>query len=82
MVLSACHCLFPLLRCPLPSQLASCASVDRRWSTWAEEAMWMTPYFTVCVWFSVWLAAYAPRVDTDVPGMRALIVDGSKAKRR
>lgn len=40
----------------------SCAVVDQRYSTWVEEMPWMTAYFSICVWWSIWLAR-APRVD-------------------
>lgn len=30
--------------------------VQRDWALWWQDAMWLTPYFTLCVWFSLSLA--------------------------
>ena len=30
--------------------------VQRDWSLWWQDAAWLTPYFTLCVWFSLSLA--------------------------
>jgi hypothetical protein len=30
--------------------------VQRDWALWWQDAAWLTPYFTVCVWFSISLA--------------------------
>ena len=39
----------------LRSALAPC-TVDRDWGLWWRDALWLTPYFTICVWFSLALA--------------------------
>lgn len=30
--------------------------VQRDWALWWQDAAWLTPYFTICVWFSIALA--------------------------
>jgi len=37
--------------------------VERDWARWWQDAAWLTPYFTICVWFSLALA--------HVPDLRA-----------
>jgi len=37
--------------------------VQRDWDLWRQDAAWLTPYFTICVWFSLSLA--------HVPDLRA-----------
>jgi hypothetical protein len=34
--------------------------VRRDWAAWREDAWWLTPYFTLCVWMSVLLAHVPP----------------------
>ena len=41
------------------SMLAPCV-IDRDWALWRRDALWLTPYFTVCVWFSLALAFVPP----------------------
>ena len=45
-------------------------TVVRDWSLWWQDAAWLTPYFTICVWMSVALA-HAPdlrnRADASKP---------------
>lgn len=43
----------------LRSALAPCA-VDHRWNLWWRDALWLTPYFTICVWLSLGLAFVPP----------------------
>jgi hypothetical protein len=38
-----------------------CHSIRRDLPTWREEIPWMSGYFSVCVWFSIWLVR-APRI--------------------
>lgn len=44
--------------------------VQRDWALWWRDAAWLTPYFTLCVWFSIGLA--------HVPSLKA----GAAATRR
>ena len=39
--------------------LAPC-TVERDWQLWWRDALWLTPYFTLCVWFSLALAFIPP----------------------
>src|SRR5262245_18618805 len=39
----------------LRSTLAPCI-IDHDWSLWRRDALWLTPYFTICVWLSLALA--------------------------
>lgn len=43
----------------LRSTLAPC-TVERDWKWWWRDALWLTPYFTVCVWLSLALAFLPP----------------------
>ncbi len=43
----------------LGTTLAPC-KVDRNWDSWWRDALWLTPYFTVCVWLSLALAFVPP----------------------
>ena len=43
----------------LRSVLAPCM-IERDWALWRRDALWLTPYFTVCVWFSLALAFVPP----------------------
>lgn len=43
----------------LRSALAPCA-VERDWELWWRDALWLTPYFTICVWLSLALAFVPP----------------------
>lgn len=43
----------------LRSALAPC-TVERDWQSWWRDALWLTPYFTVCVWLSLTLAFVPP----------------------
>ncbi|HTP25686.1 MAG TPA: hypothetical protein VMK12_08510 [Anaeromyxobacteraceae bacterium] len=40
-------------------QLLGRCAVERDWGHWRQDAAWLTPYFTVCVWLSITLA-YVP----------------------
>lgn len=31
-------------------------TVERDWAQWRQDAAWLTPYFTICVWMSIALA--------------------------
>jgi hypothetical protein len=44
--------------------------VQRDWALWWQDAAWLTPYFTICVWFSISLA--------HVPSLK----EGATAARR
>ena len=37
-------------------QLAQRCIVERDWALWWQDALWLTPYFTICVWMSLALA--------------------------
>jgi len=39
----------------LAETLSPCV-VQRDWALWWQDAAWLTPYFTLCVWFSIALA--------------------------
>ena len=43
----------------LRSTLGPCR-VERDWELWRRDALWLTPYFTVCVWLSLALAFIPP----------------------
>jgi hypothetical protein len=43
----------------LRSALAPC-TVERDWGLWWRDALWLTPYFTICVWLSLALAFVPP----------------------
>ena len=43
----------------LRSVLAPC-TIQRDWALWRSDALWLTPYFTVCVWLSLALAFIPP----------------------
>jgi hypothetical protein len=43
----------------LRSALAPC-TLDRQWELWWRDALWLTPYFTICVWLSLGLAFVPP----------------------
>lgn len=43
----------------LRSTLAPC-TIDRNWDLWWRDALWLTPYFTICVWLSLALAFVPP----------------------
>ena len=36
--------------------MCQCSVISRDSSVWIQEMYWMTPYFTVAVWFSIYLA--------------------------
>src|SRR5262249_27529608 len=38
------------------AEVAALCSVQRDWALWWQDAAWLTPYFTLCVWFSIALA--------------------------
>lgn len=46
----------------LAEVLAPC-TVQRDWALWWQDAAWLTPYFTLCVWFSIALA-HVPDLTT------------------
>jgi hypothetical protein len=37
-------------------QLLGRCTIERDWAHWKQDAAWLTPYFTVCVWLSIALA--------------------------
>jgi hypothetical protein len=37
-------------------QVLERCTVQRDWAHWQQDAAWLTPYFTVCVWMSIALA--------------------------
>jgi hypothetical protein len=37
-------------------QVLGRCTVERRWAQWRQDAAWLTPYFTICVWMSIALA--------------------------
>ena len=43
----------------LRSTLAPCR-VERDWASWRRDALWLTPYFTLCVWLSLAVAFLPP----------------------
>lgn len=43
----------------LRTALAPC-TVERDWALWWRDALWLTPYFTLCVWLSLGLAFLPP----------------------
>ncbi|MBV9190919.1 MAG: hypothetical protein JOZ85_10580 [Betaproteobacteria bacterium] len=40
-------------------QVLSRCKVERNWAEWRQDAAWLTPYFTLCVWMSIALV-YVP----------------------
>lgn len=38
------------------AEILSPCVVQRDWALWRQDAAWLTPYFTLCVWFSIALA--------------------------
>lgn len=38
--------------------LIDCKNVTNDFGQWWQDAAWMTPYFSICVWNSIWLSAY------------------------
>ena len=40
-------------------QVLGRCTVEREWTQWRQDAGWLTPYFTLCVWLSIALA-YVP----------------------
>lgn len=40
-------------------QVLGRCTVQREWAQWRQDAAWLTPYFTLCVWMSIALA-YVP----------------------
>jgi hypothetical protein len=61
----------------LRAVLATC-TVDRDWSRWWEDALWLTPYFTLAVWVSLAL----PHVPTLAAGASAPAPPGPAAPPR
>lgn len=61
------------------AQVVQRCTVVHDWSLWWQDALWLTPYFTVCVWMSLALAhvpslvnaAAAPRPGSGFPAKRA-----------
>lgn len=37
-------------------QVLGRCTVERHWTEWRQDAAWLTPYFTICVWMSIALA--------------------------
>jgi hypothetical protein len=60
-------------------QVLERCTVSHDWTLWWQDALWLTPYFTVCVWMSVALAhapslanaSAAGRRESGLPGPRA-----------
>ena len=46
-------------------EVSRVCTVERDWAHWWQDALWLTPYFTLCVWMSLALA-HAP----DLRGVR------------
>jgi hypothetical protein len=53
----------------LREMLARCV-VERDWARWAEDAAWLTPYFTLAVWISIALV-HVPSLKGDLRGEEA-----------
>lgn len=48
-------------------------TVSHRWEDWKSEVIWMSLYFSVAVWFSIWLIhAPAPKVRAIAGGRKLL----------
>jgi len=48
----------------------SCQYATQDFAVWLPETYWMTPYFTACVWVSIWLInapAFRPSAITKTP---------------
>jgi hypothetical protein len=45
-------------------QLLARCTVERDWGHWRQDAAWLTPYFTLCVWMSIALA-YVPSLKAE-----------------
>jgi hypothetical protein len=52
----------PPLEQGLRTLLARCV-VEREWDAWRQDALWLSPYFSVVVWTSIALA-HAPQIRT------------------
>jgi hypothetical protein len=50
----------------LRETLARCV-VEHDWTRWAQDAAWLTPYFTLAVWISIALA-HVPSLKEDLRG--------------
>lgn len=46
------------------AELSSCVTYDRTLDTWAHDIPWMSGYFTLAVWLSIWLGR-GPRLAND-----------------
>jgi hypothetical protein len=44
-------------------QLLARCTVSHDWALWWQDALWLTPYFTICVWMSIALA-HTPNLKT------------------
>jgi len=44
--------------------MEQCKKTTRKISDWWKDALWMTPYFSFCVWQSLWLG-WAPRFKQE-----------------
>ena len=53
----------------LEQVLARC-TVSHDWSLWWQDAAWLTPYFTLCVWMSIALAHTPSLANASGPGRR------------
>jgi hypothetical protein len=53
---------YPSFEVGLQQLLAKC-TVEREWSRWWQDAVWLSAYFTLAVWISIALA--------QVPGLRS-----------
>jgi hypothetical protein len=59
-------------------QVVQRCTVEHDWSLWWQDALWLTPYFTICVWMSLALAhvpslvnaAAAPQPGSGSPRSR------------
>jgi hypothetical protein len=45
-------------------QVLQRCTVEHDWALWWQDAAWLTPYFTVCVWLSIALA-HVPNLKAD-----------------
>ena len=47
---------------------AKCKVVSKQFFVWKEDVPWMSAYFTLAVWLSIWIAHSAPRLE--IPKLR------------
>lgn len=51
----------------------NCDVIEYKWSSWAEEAYWQTPYFAMMVWASQ-VMAHQPWIYTVNPANRSMSI--------